>query len=171
MHTVTEIRKEYDRLDRLCGVDTSGIAIVISRRMVKRLGSFRYPRSTDGLPPRIAISAFLLEQDEPFWETVRHEYAHAVMYLRYPGELHGHDEKWKAVCREVGCRPKSTVPTGAQQDALRRDRARYLVRCEGCGHETYYLREGKFVHLLRTGHGNRLRCTLCGQNRFILYKR
>ena len=40
MHTIQEVRAEYDRLDRLCGVDTSGIEIAISRRSVKRLGSY-----------------------------------------------------------------------------------------------------------------------------------
>ena len=43
MHTLEEIRAEYDRLDRLCGVDTSGVEIVLSSRGVRRLGSFRYP--------------------------------------------------------------------------------------------------------------------------------
>lgn len=171
MHTIEEIRKEYDRLDKRCGVDTSGITIVISKRMVKRLGSFRYPRTPQGRPPQIAISALLLEQDAPFWETVRHEYAHAVVYLRHPGEVHGHDDVWKAVCHEVGCRPRSTAPSGEDQAALRQARAKYLIRCEGCGWETYYLREGKIVHLLRTGQGTRLRCTRCGDNRFKLFGR
>lgn len=169
MHTVEEIRAEYDRLDKRCGVDTRHIPIAISRRMVKRLGSFRYPRTDLGRPPQITISALLLEQDEPFWETVRHEYAHAVVYLRHPGESHGHDEVWKAVCREVGCRPRSTVIPGAEQAALRRARAKHTVRCEGCGRETCYLREGKVVHLIRTGQGKRLRCTVCGGNRFLLF--
>ena len=48
MHTLEEIRAEYDRLDRLCGVDTSAIEITISRRGVRRLGSFRYPAKGEG---------------------------------------------------------------------------------------------------------------------------
>ena len=41
MHSLDEIRREYDRLDKLCGVDTSGVEIEISRRPGRRLGSFR----------------------------------------------------------------------------------------------------------------------------------
>lgn len=44
MHSLEEVRAEYDRLDRLCGVDTSGIELKISKRAVKQLGSFRSPR-------------------------------------------------------------------------------------------------------------------------------
>lgn len=171
MHTVEEIRAEYDRLDALCGVDTSGIPIVISKRMVKRLGCFRYPRAAGGKPPQIAISALLLEADEPFWNTIRHEYAHAAVWLRHPGEDHGHDEVWKAVCREVGCTPKSIAPATEDQAARRREKARYMVHCEGCGRETFYLRKGKVVELLLKGQGRRIRCTACGGNRFHLYTR
>lgn len=43
MHSLEEVRAEYDRLDRLCGLDTSGIELKISKRAVKQLGSFRCP--------------------------------------------------------------------------------------------------------------------------------
>ena len=43
MQGVEKIRAEYDRLDRLLGIDTSGAEIVLSSRSVKRLGSCRYP--------------------------------------------------------------------------------------------------------------------------------
>ena len=91
MHSLEEVRAEYDRLDRLCGVDTSGIELKISKRAVKQLGSFRSPRrgGIDGL--RITLSYLILEDDEQFWDTVRHEYAHAAVYLLHPGERHGHD--------------------------------------------------------------------------------
>lgn len=171
MHTVDEIRAEYNRLDKICGVDSSAISIVISGRMVKRLGCFRYPRTPAGKPPQISISALLLEEDEPFWNTVRHEYAHAVVWLRHPGETHGHNAVWKSVCREVGCTPKSTAPATKEQTARRQEKARYMVRCEGCGRETFYLRKGKVVELLLKGRGPRIRCTACGGNRFKLYSR
>lgn len=171
MHTIEEIRREYDRLDALCGVDTTGIKLVFSRRMVKRLGCFRYPRTPEGAPPQIAISALLLEEEDIFWNTVRHEYAHAVVWLRRPEESHGHDSVWKAVCREVGCEPKSTAPATGTQAEQRQAKARYRVRCEGCGHETFYLRKGKIVELLLKGRGRSIRCTTCGGNRFTLYTR
>ena len=171
MHTLEDIRREYDRLDALCGADTSGIEIAVSKRMVKRLGCFRYPRTPGGRPPRITISALLLTEEEAFWDTVRHEYAHAVVWLRHPGEDHGHDDLWKAVCREVGCTPKSTAAPTPAQKAQRESRARYRVRCESCGRESFYYRRGRVVDLLLRGRGPLLRCTACGGNRFTLHER
>lgn len=110
MHSLEEVRAEYDRLDRLCGVDTSGIELKISKRAVKQLGSFRSPRrgGIDGL--RITLSHLILEDDEQFWDTVRHEYAHAAVYLLHPGESHGHDKVWKDMCRRIGCSPERLAP-------------------------------------------------------------
>lgn len=164
MHTIEDIRREYDRLDTLCGVDTTGIEIVLSKRMVKRLGCFRFPRIPDGNPPRIAISALLLEEDGLFWDTVRHEYAHALVWLRRPGETHGHDALWQAACREVGCRPEATS-AAPELASARRQKARYRVRCKTCGHDSFYLRRGRVIDLLLSGRGH-VRCNLCGGTDF-----
>lgn len=42
-----------------------------------------------------------LECEEQFWDTIRHEYAHALVTLR-DGKLHRHDGVWKSACCEVG---------------------------------------------------------------------
>ena len=166
MCTLADVRREYDRLDVLCGVDTSGVALEVSTRATNRLGVFR-----PGPPPRIVISAFVLADASLFWDTIRHEYAHAVVWLRCPGERHGHDAVWKAVCREVGCEPRATVESGALQRELREQKAKYRLVCTGCGMETLYLREGKIIRLLRSGRGKRVRCTRCGGNDFSLFIR
>lgn len=171
MHTIEDIRREFRRLDALCGVDTEGIEIAVSSRMVKRLGSFRYPRTDQGKPPRVTISALLLDREEEFWDTVRHEYAHAAIWLRHPGEDHGHDERWKALCREIGCTPRGTAKLSPEQRARRDSRAKYRVLCEGCGRESFYLRRGRIIDLLLQGQERRVRCTACGGTRFTLYTR
>ena len=78
MHTLQEVRAEYDRLDRLIGIDTRMIELKISRRAVRQLGSFRSPARGKG-ELRITLSALILGDDEQFWDTVRHEYAHAAV--------------------------------------------------------------------------------------------
>lgn len=171
MHSIQDIRAEYDRLDRLLGVDTSGVEIVISRRSVKRLGSCRYPAPGKAQPIRITISALILDDDEQFWDTIRHEYAHAVVLITRPGERHGHDAVWKEVCRRIGCQPKSLAPASEDMERSRRERARYLVRCNACGAETYYLRAGKIVSLMERGYRRRLRCARCGSDDLALYER
>lgn len=171
MHTVEDIRAEFDRLDAVSGADTSGMEIVISARSVRRLGSFRPPAPERGLPARVMIAAAILEDEAQFWDTVRHEYAHAAVWYLHPGERHGHDGVWKAMCRRIGCAPKSLAPPSAESEALRRQRARYLVRCPACGTETYYLRAGKIVTLMERGYRKRVRCGKCGSNDLMLYER
>lgn len=171
MHTVEEIRAEYDRLDKRSGADTSGMEIVISGRSVRRLGSFRPPVPERGWPARIMISAAILEDDGQFWDTVRHEYAHAAVWYLHPGERHGHDGVWKAMCQKIGCEPKSLAPPSAESEALRRQRAKYMVKCTFCGAETYYLRAGKIVKLMERGYRKRIRCGKCGSNALALYER
>lgn len=172
MHDLREVRAEYDRLDRLVGVDTRGIELKISTRAVRQLGSFRVPVGRRaGEPLRITFSSLILADDEQFWDTVRHEYAHAAVYLLHPGEKHGHDRVWKDMCRLVGCRPKRTAPrTGAAAEKWE-EKVRYIVRCDSCGSESRYYRRGKVVEQLLRGRGRRLRCRSCGGSRFTLLVR
>jgi len=162
-HTLAEIRAEYDRLDALCGVDSRSITLAVSKRAVRRMGCFR-----PGSKPSIVISAFVLTDDALFWDTVRHEYAHALVWLRSPGVRHGHDAVWKAACREVGCSPHATVRAGAVQQELWEEKAGWRLVCRGCGQETLYLREGKIVRLVRSGRSTSVTCTRCGGHRFDL---
>ena len=162
-HSLGEVRREYDRLDALCGVSTRGVALSVSTRATRRMGLFR-----PGKPPRIILSAFVLDDDALFWDTIRHEYAHALVWLREPDGRHGHDAVWRAACREVGCDPKATAAPTEEQLALRAERAKYRVVCGSCGQEALYLKEGKIVKLLRAGRGSGLRCRVCGANRFRL---
>ena len=170
MHTLDEVRREYDRLDRLVGVDTSKIELKISRRAVRQLGSFRSPaRGTGKL--RITLSALILDDDEQFWDTVRHEYAHAAVYLLHPGEKHGHDRVWRDMCRLVGCSPKRLAPEKGRAAELRQAQAKYIIRCRTCGAESRYVRRGRTVELMLRGRGRMLRCRKCGQSSFALLVR
>ena len=171
MHTLSEVRAEYDRLDRLLGIDTRSIELKISSRAVRQLGSFRAPRSGRGGKLCITLSALILDDDAQFWDTVRHEYAHAAVYLLHPGENHGHDAVWRAMCRRVGCSGKRLAPDRGEAAARRRAQAKYLIRCKSCGAESLYLRRGRAVELLLCGRGGELRCRRCGKNSFELYAR
>lgn len=170
MHNLEEVRREYARLDRLVGVDTSGIELKISRRAVRQLGSFRAPARGRG-PLSITLSALILDDDAQFWDTVRHEYAHAAVYLLRPGERHGHDRVWRDMCRLVGCDPKRLAPEQGKAAELRREKTRYIIRCRDCGGESRYMRRGRAVELMLRGRGRSLRCRRCGGNSFTLLVR
>lgn len=164
MHTLEEVRAEYDRLDKLLGIDTSGIELRVSTRAVRQLGSFRTSK-----PLRITLSSLVMEDDALFMDTLRHEYAHAAVHLLYPGEKHGHDKVWKDICRSIGCRPQSRTELSGTAAELREQKIKYIIRCKGCGREGGYVRRGKAVELIRSGRGSRLRCRACGGNNFELY--
>lgn len=167
MHTLEEVRAEYDRLDKLLGIDTSGIELKISRRAVHQLGSFRAPAGGEGRL-RITLSSLVMEDDALFMDTIRHEYAHAAVHLLYPGQKHGHDEKWKNICRRIGCRPKSRTKLTQTASRLREEKIKYIIRCKACGRESGYVRRGKTVELMMRGKASRLRCRNCGKSSFEL---
>ena len=167
MYTLEDVRKEYARLDRKIGIDTSAIELKISKRAVNRLGSFTSPARPGAAPLRITLSALVMEDEALFYDTIRHEYAHAAAYILEPNRRHGHDAFWKELCCRVGCRPqsRSASETVAQK---RREKARYTLRCRGCGSESNFVRRGKTVDMVLRGQGKRLRCTRCGGNDFEL---
>ena len=174
MRGIEDIRREYDRLDAICRVDTSRMEIRLNNA-AKRLGSFQFrpgfPRGT----MTVTISRRVLGDEALFLDTIRHEYAHAVVFLRHPLSRHGHDKVWKAVCREVGCTPRATVKDAALKERTEAN-AKYKVTCMRCGAETYYMRAGKVVQTLQREANRRglfrkassVACRRCGGREFSL---
>ena len=170
MYTLDDVRKEYDRLDNLCGVNTSEITLV-ELDSVKRLGVCRHKtdrRTGYYVPIKIGISARILNSTEDaFLDVVRHEYAHAVDILRHPtGRGKPHGNSWKAICLEVGCTPKATTPVSEEGKELRKERAKYVITCKCCGNTYYYLKTTKIVKLIQSG-GTAF-CGRCKGRRFDL---
>ena len=174
MHTIEDIRLEYNRLDRICSVDTSKIELKLNNAQ-KRLGSFSYKPGFPRGVMTITISRKVLSDEELFIDTIRHEYAHAVVFIRHPFSRHSHDKVWKAVCREVGCTPRATI----KDDTLKKkaeESAKYKVTCLHCGAETYYQRAGKIVQILQKEASRRsvfrktssVACRRCGGRQFGL---
>ena len=165
-HTLEDIRREYDRLDALCGVDTGAVALRVSTRAARRLGSCK---CVGERVESVTISAFVMDApDAVFYDTIRHEYAHALVKLRRPRERHGHDAVWKAACLEVGCPPErccdpSLVPA---PPARRQEPYRYRLRCLGCGASWEYKRLTKAFRLVERGGSRLCVCPHCRGHRF-----
>ena len=162
MWTLTELREEYDRLDRYLGIDTRDIRLSFSKRMQRQHGvcCFR-----GGRPLEIRLADFLRTDDAAFLETARHEYAHAAAAL-LAGERHGHDAVWKSLCARIGCRPERLAQPVDAQETRNRQHG-YLVRCMGCGAESRYLRRGRVVQSIEAGRTD-CRCRRCGGRRFTV---
>lgn len=109
MFTLSDIRTEFDRLDAISGLCTKDIPIRISTRMSRTLGVCR-SRSTDGGKTAqiidVAIADYLCRYgtEEEFYNTVRHEYAHAYNILT-EGHHCGHDARWKEAAVRFGALP------------------------------------------------------------------
>ena len=61
MDGLEAVRAEYDRLDRMLGIDTSGILLSCSARMVRQYGVCCFCGDS---PTNIRLAAFLLDEPE-----------------------------------------------------------------------------------------------------------
>ena len=151
MWTLSQVQAEYRRLDRLLGIDTGRVAVSFSKRMTRQYGVCTFVKNK---PQEIRLADFLRQEDQVFWDTARHEYAHAAVAL-LTGKRHGHDEAWKAVCRKIGCPPERLAPNcnAAVENRKRIEAVRgvYVVTCLGCGTQSRYLRRGTVVQALEEG--------------------
>ncbi len=89
--------------------------------------------------------------DDVMRETVLHECAHAIVDLRYPNELHMHDDVFNATCAELGIVGRPHTPFIIKR--------KYNVYCPNCGLVASYDRKTKMLRLAKKGQ---CICTECG---------
>ena len=168
MWDLADVRREYDRLDAMLGIDTKKVGLQFSKRMKKQYGVCEFRNNR---PVEIRLAEFLRTEDEVFWNTARHEYAHAAVAL-LTHRRHGHDEAWKALCRKIGCSDQRLAQSceaarKLREQAAEKPRTWYVVTCKACGAVSRYQRRGKVVQAVEKGrHG--IVCRRCGGTRFVL---
>ena len=68
MHTIQDIRAEYNRLDQIMGIDSKDVEIRISDKKGRQLGCFYAPYPDADNPSSdplcISIAASVLEEDD-----------------------------------------------------------------------------------------------------------
>lgn len=71
---------------------------------------------------KLSYHLVTLNGEDEVRETILHEIAHAIAGLE-----HGHDAKWKKVCRRIGARPERLAGERVVMPA-----ARYTILCGNC---------------------------------------
>ena len=170
MDWIQTIRTEYDRLDKITGVNTSAVQLRLSGRMTRTLGLFKQGNKLRGIPMEIVIAKRICEDEKLFLDVIRHEYAHMIVYLRAPREKHMHDSVWKAACREVGCEPKATRKMKEEPGSIKTRPDKYLVKCQVCGAESKYKTESKVVKILLKKKRGKVFCRECHSMAFLVYE-
>jgi len=162
------IRDEYEKLDAITNVDTSNICIKISSRLKSKLGYFSVEKKFLSRPIlTITISDKVLKDKELFTDVIRHEYAHAVVYLREPNKRHVHDGVWKDVCNLIGCRPKATIKIVSN---IKPRSDKYVVTCTKCGTVSRYKSRSKLIKLIENKSSGSVYCKKCSGKEFVLEK-
>lgn len=108
MIDINLIEKKANELLLKHELQLEGWYIVIDNKPKRRLGQCRPRLRQIGLSKQVLTRC----RWEEIVDTILHEIAHALV-----GAGHGHDEVWKAKCREIGAKPdrlarvKFTEPT------------------------------------------------------------
>ena len=169
--TIDQIKQEYQRLDRLCGADISRVPIRISKRAVHQHGACHLSGNPQDPVRAISIASFIMDGDDEavFLNTIRHEYAHALVAVRYPYQQHRHDVVWKAACREVGCSDNRCATASEEYTDYVRNHAKYTVTCSRCHQRWHFFRAGKIVSRLKRNPQYRgASCPICGCSQLVL---
>lgn len=102
------IREEIERLDRKTGLHGNDLDIRFNN-VTQYLATFTH--SLNGNAPYFTFSIKYLEDDaytnSVIVDLIRHEYAHYMVYTRYPGlKERSHGRTWQKCCLEIGAEPK-----------------------------------------------------------------
>lgn len=166
MRTITDIRNEYKRLDKISGFNIANkYRLSISKRMTRTRGECSVNFKTN--IKQIKIADFVMnESDETFYNTIRHEYAHAWAYEKYGAGV-GHDSRWVALAKSIGCDGEQyCVATKEQRDKME-SRVNYIIECEHCGKKFKYQRMN---NTLRNAYLGNCICPHCGTDHFAIYR-
>lgn len=130
------ILEEYERFanNLLNKHQLTDWVFVWNNRISTKLGICRYRTKEIHINKRFASVA----PSEEVVDTIMHEVAHALT------EGDGHGEKWKAKCRELGCKDEEFANLS---DELLNKLEKYKGLCPTCGHKIYTSRRRTIIHI------------------------
>lgn len=114
--------------------------LVIGKR-ARSLGVCRYR------PKVIEITRHHIEND-PYpdvMDTLKHEIAHALVFLQYGLTVQPHGPEWKAMAEKVGCNPVACEATASVELRLSKPPGKWFAICPGCSVRFDYYRKPKIL--------------------------
>ena len=170
LFTENDIRHEMQRLDVQAGIDTSKIPIRISTRMTSTWGKCVYNLSK-GKVKEFVFGDRLLRYAtyEHLVEVVRHEYAHAFVFIKY-GKRDAHGSRWRYWAQKFGCSGSRCNSFSEVLEAQADLVSRYKVTCASCGAVYRYQRRTNIVKALENDpYCTNYRCGKCKGDHFFLH--
>lgn len=172
-----EIKKEYLRLDGICGIDTTYMPIKRYRQKGKTVAMCEFT-SHSAIPIQFMFNLYYLNwlPETDCMDVVRHEYAHAAAALLFgPASLRGsgHGPLWQRICALVDCRPSPyTYNLNVLEPLIAKEYVKgptCLVQCCRCGMTTEHAEDSRIVKVLKSGLNSwNYACQNCGGRRFRL---
>ena len=100
-YSIADVRAEFDRLDKKYGMDTTNIIFQVSQWRPKRWARWQWWSRTGREVCLFFVEVFDRDE-EVFYNTIRQLYAQAMCLRTYRCNT-GHDDRWRAMCKELGC--------------------------------------------------------------------
>ena len=98
----------------------------------------------------IRLSKWYVELNdiESVVDTILHEIAHALSYIRYGSKGIGHGKLWKDVCRQIGAIPKAC----SKENLIRpKNHHKYVEECCGVTYRRHRLRDNAIYSCPKCG--------------------
>lgn len=122
MYSIETIKTEYQRLDAITGQDiakTVPVEIVERELTTRGAYQFRLIKGIDVLTEKIVFNSFVMNEDaDTFYNTIRHEYAHAFATRKHLRDV-DHGKEWQECAKIVGANPEAHANfTESQKKAI-----------------------------------------------------
>ena len=116
----------------------------------------------------ITISEITI-RDNSLINTIVHELCHAIDVENN----YQHNHIWKQLANDVGKLFNENIVRCAEISKEyieeKRNRCNYIIKCEHCGKEYYYMRKTKTIKTISQGNKRRYYCTKCGSHDLKVY--
>ena len=195
-YDLSDVRKIMNEVEKKYGCDLSDINVTYNGRLTRALARCMSRREINiftgevvsVVPYELQFGKTILNVGnyETFEQTVLHEVAHIIANRENNAQC-GHDERFKRVCRKIGCYndgvynhesfSEDLQNTHLEIEAKKQNvdttevkKHKYEVVCKECGKTYYYNRMSKNLKSMENGKHSDCYCGRCHNDTFDVRK-